>query len=122
MSRGERLPAVSYALLPNLKNGPFFAIGEGSIIFVICCLHTSGQVVFHRTHGRGPPHITGRRVDTVTRGWVGAPNERTPFRFSDAVVVFVDRCLSKDSESRHFELNISLSFFQADPGPTSAQV
>ena len=95
MSRGERLPAVSYALLPNLKNGPFFAIGEGSIIFVICCLHTSGQVVFHRTHGRGPPHITGRRVDTVTRGWVGAPNERTPFRFHGAVVGFVDRCQSR---------------------------
>ena len=27
--RGERLPAASYALLPNLKKGLFFAIGEG---------------------------------------------------------------------------------------------
>ena len=27
---GEKLPAASYALLPNLKKGLFFAIGEGS--------------------------------------------------------------------------------------------
>ena len=30
-------------------------------------------------------------VNTVTRGWVGAPNERAPFRFHGAVVGFVDR-------------------------------
>ena len=29
----EKLPAASYALLANLKNGLFFAIGEGSRIF-----------------------------------------------------------------------------------------
>ena len=45
--------------------------------------------------GRGPPPITGRFVNTVTRGWVGAPNRRAPFRFHGAVVGFVDRCLSK---------------------------
>ena len=39
--------------------------------------------------------ITGRFVNSVTRGWVGAPNERAPFRFHGAVVVFVDRRLSK---------------------------
>ena len=31
---GEMLPAASYALLPNLIKGLFFAIGEGSRIFV----------------------------------------------------------------------------------------
>ena len=31
----------------------------------------------------------------VTRGWVGAPNERAPFRIHDAVVSFVDRYLSR---------------------------
>ena len=31
--------------------------------------------------GRRPPRITGRGVNTATRGWVGAPNERAPFRF-----------------------------------------
>ena len=34
-------------------------------------------------------------VNTVTRGWVGAPNERAPFRFHGAVVGFVNRCLSR---------------------------
>ena len=42
--RGERLPAASYALLPNLKKGLFFAIGEGLRIFVACILHSSAQM------------------------------------------------------------------------------
>ena len=45
--------------------------------------------------GRRPPPITGRFVNTVTRGWVGAPNGRAPFRFYGAVVGFVARCLSR---------------------------
>ena len=50
----------------------------------------------YRTPGRRPPRITGRFVITaVTRGLVGAPNERAPFRFHAAVVSFVDRCLSR---------------------------
>ena len=44
----------------------------------------------------GARHLfTGRFVYTVTRGWVGSPNERAPFRFHGAVVVFVERCLSR---------------------------
>ena len=35
----------------------------------------------YQTPGRRPPPITDRFVNTVTRGWVGAPNERAPFRF-----------------------------------------
>ena len=31
----------------------------------------------------------------LTRAWVGAPNERTSFRYHDVVVDFVDRCLSR---------------------------
>ena len=41
---GEMLHAASYAFLPNLKKSLFFAIGEGSIIFVVCFLHTRGQM------------------------------------------------------------------------------
>ena len=48
---------------------------------------------FYQTPGRRPPRITGRFVKAVTRGWVGAPNERAPFIFHGAVVGFVDRCL-----------------------------
>ena len=92
---GEKLPAASYALLPNLKKGLLFAIGEGSRIFVACFLHSSAQMCLYQTPGRRPPPMTGRFVNTVTRGWVGAPNERAPFRFHGAVVGFVDRCLSR---------------------------
>ena len=92
---GEKLPAASNALLPNLKKGLFFAIGEGSRIFVACFLHSSAQMCLYQTPGRRPPRITGRFVNTVTRGWVGAPNERAPFRFHGAVAVFVHRCLSR---------------------------
>ena len=91
----EKLPAASYALLPNLKKGLFFAIGEGSRNFVDCFLHSSAQMCLYQTPGRRPPPITGRLVNTVTRGWVGAPNERAPFRFHGAVVGFVHRCLSR---------------------------
>ena len=63
---GERLPAASYALLlPNLKKGLVFVIGEKSRFFVVCVLHTSGQMLLYQTPGRRPPHITGRRVNTV---------------------------------------------------------
>ena len=49
----------------------------------------------YQTPGRRPPPITGRFINTVTRGWVGSPNERAPFRFHGAVLGFVDRCLSR---------------------------
>ena len=59
-------------------------------------VHISGQWFFIiHTPGRRPPHITGHCVNKVTRGWVGAPNERNPFIINDAVVRFVDRCLSR---------------------------
>ena len=63
--------------------------------FVFCFVHTSGQFFFYHTPGQLPPHDTGHGVKTVTLGWVGAPNERTLFRIHDAVVGFVDRCLSR---------------------------
>ena len=74
---GEKLPAASNALPPNLKKGQFSAIGEGSTIFVACFLHSSAQMCLYQTPGRRPPPITGRFVNTVTEGgWepiTGAP-------------------------------------------------
>ena len=91
---GEKFPAASYALLPNLKKRPIFCVGDRTReILVACVLHSS--VLLYQTPGRRPPRITGRFVNTVTRGCVGAPNERAPFRFHGAVVGFVDRCLSR---------------------------
>ena len=92
---GEKLPAAPYALLPKLKKGLFLVIGEGSRNFVACFLHNSTQMCLCQTPGLPPPRISGRFVNTVTRGWDGAPNERARFRFHDAVVGFVDRRLSR---------------------------
>ena len=72
----------------------------------------------YQTSGRRPPRITGRFAITVTRGWVGAPNERAPFRFHGAVVGFIDQCQSR---TRNLELTFDLSFSEADLGLTSAQ-
>ena len=92
---GEKLPAASNAPLSNLEKGLFFAIGEGSITLVVHFLHSSAQMCSYQTLGRRPPPITGRSVNTVTRGLDGAPNGRAPSRFHGAVVGFVDRCLSR---------------------------
>ena len=90
---GEKLPAASYAILPNLKKCPFYAIGEGSRNFVACFLHSSAQMCLYQTPGRCPPPITGRFVNTVTRGWVGAPNERARSGFvAQSLVLSIDVC------------------------------
>ena len=89
----EKLPAASYALLPNLKKGIFLPSERdqdfSSPVFYIA----APKCLLCQTPGRRPPRITARFVNTVTRGWVGAPNERAPFRFHGVVVGFVDRCL-----------------------------
>ena len=53
---GEKLPAASYALL-NLIKGLFFAIGEGSRIFVACFLHSSAQMCLYQTPA-GARHLS----------------------------------------------------------------
>ena len=50
---------------------------------------------FSQTPGRRPPYITGLRVNSVTLGWVGAPNEHAPLRVHDAIAVFAARCLTR---------------------------
>ena len=89
---GEKLPAASYALLP--KRAYFLPPERDREHFVAGFLHKSALMCFYQTFGRRPPPFTGRFVNTVTSGWVGASNERAPFRFHGAVVDFVDRCLS----------------------------
>ena len=92
--RGEKLPAASSSS-PKPKKSPIFChrrvIENSSRLF----LHSSAQMCLFQTPGRRPPPITGRFVNTVTRGWVEVPNGRAPFRFHGAVVRFVDRCLSR---------------------------
>ena len=50
---------------PKPEEGLVFAIGEGSRNFVVCFLHTRGQMFLYQTPGRRPPRITGRIVNTV---------------------------------------------------------
>ena len=113
---GEKLPAASYALLPSLKKGLCFAIGEGSIIFVACFLHSSAQMCLP---GRRPPPITGRFVNTVTRGWVGAPNEppRSDF-MAWSLVLSIDVCAGLGISP--LRTNIWL-LFSGDLSPRSSQ-
>ena len=89
-------------------------------MFYACFLHSSAQMCLYQMPGRRPPRITGRFVNTVTRGWVGAPNERAPFRFHGAVVGFVD-LVCRGLGISPLRIKFWLSLFQADLGPTSAQ-
>ena len=82
--RSSRKPEKK-VFLPSESDRDFLSVFYTLLIAAIFC----------ETPGRRPPHITGRRVNTVTLEWVGAPNERALFRFLDAVVGFVDRCLSR---------------------------
>ena len=121
-SRGREIARGVQRSSLKPEKRPIFAIGEGSRIFVACFLHSSAQMCLYQTPGRRPLPITGRFVDTVTRGWVEAPNGRAPFRFHGAVVGFVARCLSRTrnlaASNKHY---IWVSFSQADLGPRSAQ-
>ena len=106
---------------PIPDKGLFFAIGEGTRIFVVCFLRTRGQKLLYQTPGRRPPRNTDRVENTVTLGWVGAPNERAPFRIHDAVVGFLDRCLSRtrnlaDSNEHLAELFSGRSWPNICPG------
>ena len=94
-SRGRDVARGIQSSSPKPENGLSVAINEGSRNFVACFLHSSAQMCLYQTTGRRPPRITGRFVNTVSRGQVGAHNERAPFRFHGAVVGFVDRCLSR---------------------------
>ena len=83
------LPATSCALAPDQKKKKtIFCHRRGIDNFFRLFLHTRGQIFLYQTPGPRPLRITGRVVNTVSRGWVGAPNERAPFRIHDAVVGF----------------------------------
>ena len=108
--RGNAHPCY---FLPSERDGEFLSP-------VFYQVHSSAQMCLYQTPGRRPPRITGRFVNTVIRGWVGAPNERAPFRFHGAVVVFVDRCLSRTRNLAASNYPLA-EFSQAGLGPASTQ-
>ena len=82
---------VSQKKMKRKKNySYFFVVQDGSRKNVNYFVHTGGQFFFYHTLGQRPSHIAGYDANTVTLGWVGAPNERTQFRIHGAVVGFVD--------------------------------
>ena len=95
-SRGREVArGVQRSSPKHEKKAYFFAIGEGSKFFVACFVHSSAYMCLYQMPGRSSPPITGRFVNTLTRGWVRAPNGRAPSRFHGAAVGFVERCLPR---------------------------
>ena len=94
-SRGREDARDALPSSPKPEKKAIFCHRRGIDHFYFCFLHTSGQMFLYQTPGMRPPHMTGRVVNTVTRKWVGAPDERAPFRFHDSVVGFVDRYLPR---------------------------
>ena len=47
-------------------------------------------MVFPQTTGRRLPHITGLRVNFVTLGWDGAPNERALLKVNESLFLPID--------------------------------
>ena len=79
---------------PKPEKGLFFDIGEG-LRFWSSIFYTPVNTYFSIRRLAGARHVSPAVLLTLTRGWVGDPNERAPFRFHDAVVGFVDRCMSR---------------------------
>ena len=97
-SRGREVARGVLRSFPKPEKRPIFCHRRG--IEKCCRLFSTWytavpKMCLYQTLGRRLLPITGSFVNTVTRGWVGAPNERTPFRFHGAVVGFVDRYLSR---------------------------
>ena len=103
---GEQLPVASYALLPNLKKGLLFAIGEGSRIFVACFLNSNAQICLYQTPSRRPPRTTGRFCEHCDQRVGRSPKRARPVQISWHSRWFGRSMSGEDSESRRFELTL----------------
>ena len=92
-SRGREVARGVLHSSPKPEKRSIFGHRRGVDNFCRLFSTPQSQTCLYQTPGRRPPRITARFVNTVTRGWVGPPNERAPFRSHGAVVGFVDRCL-----------------------------
>ena len=94
-SRGREVARGVLRSCPKPDKRPIFC--HRREIEKFCRLFSTQQRpnVFVSDAWPAPATYHGRLVNTVTRGWVGAPNERAPFRFHGAVVGFVHQCLSR---------------------------
>ena len=99
---GEKLPAASYALLPNLKKGLFFAIREGSRNFVAYFLHSSAQCVCIRRLA-GVRHLSPVVLWTLWPEGGSEPLTGAPIHISWRSRWFCRSMSVEDSVSRRFE-------------------
>ena len=86
---------VLRTLLKRAKTSLFCHRREIEIFGRLFSIHERPNVFFSQMPGRHPPHITGRRANTVSLGWVRAPSDRAPFRVHDEVIALVDQCLTR---------------------------
>ena len=99
---GKKWPAASYALSPNRKKYVyFFAVVQSSSFFVACFLHSNAYVFLHQTHRRRLPRTTACLVNSVTRRWVGAPDDRDQLTFHH---LFCRSMSVEHWESRRFKV------------------
>ena len=94
-SRGRELGRGVLRSSPKPEQRPIFCHRRG--IEKLCPLFSTQQRPNVFVSDAWPAPATYHRwfCEHCDRRWVGAPNERAPFRFHGAVVVFVDRCLSR---------------------------
>ena len=88
-SRGREVARDVLRSLPKTEKLSIFCHRRRIEIFCHLFSHHWPNVS-SQAPGRRPPHITGLRVNSVTLEWIGAPDERAPFRFHDAIAVFAD--------------------------------
>ena len=120
-SRWRELDGGVLLSSPKPEKNSYFLPSDRDREMLSSVFYTPAANFFNHTPGQHPPHITGRCVNTVILEWVGASDERAPFRGHDAVVCFVNRCLSRTRNLAASKINTSLSFSQADLCPTSSQ-
>ena len=114
---GEKLPATSYALLPNLKK-LYFCHRRGIENFgrLFSTQQRPNLVVSDAWQAPATDHLPF--VNTVTRGWVGPPMTSAPRSnfMVQPLVLSINVCRGLGISP--LRINLWLSFSQADLGPT----
>ena len=114
------MPAASYALLPNLKKGLFLP-SERDRDFLLPVFYKAAPKCICIRRLAGARHLSSVVfVNTTTRWWIGAHDERAPFRFHMQSLVFSIDCLSRTRNPAASNKRLA-EFSQADLGPRSAQ-
>ena len=94
-SRGREVARGVLRSSPKPEKRSIFLPSERDRVFLSSAFYTAAPKCVCIRRLAGARHVSPAVLWTLTRGSVGATNERPPFRFHDAVVGFVDPCLSR---------------------------